>query len=400
MTFGEMKKKNVAEIVRAPFGDDGGRVSYYPRYIQLEHSSFCNAQCIMCNHFYLGNRGAKHLPREVTEILDPVFPYVEMIMLNGDGEPFLHPLLRDFTRQYQKYGIIVSSNTNLGLPDLDPGSFKGCFDSLVLSCDGASKETFEMIRRGLSFERFCANARRLREELPEIDLSLDTVLMKENVLEAADIVRLAAELGTASVRFNMLGVNPEIGNGADALWDCMDLAAREMRKARKAGCETGVRTSFPAFIPETFDEDRAAAQEEAVRGMDFPELIEQRRVQASGAVRCDLSQNRLHREFGDSDYRQEETSENRWCSWGLERCYIDLSGNVSTCCFNVHHYMGNLLEAGSFDAVWNGERYAAFRKNMRKGVLPAWCGQCSWRADNASSMAVGKQIPVTKKSAE
>lgn len=30
----------------------------YPSQLQLESTSFCNAQCIMCSHYYAGNNGA------------------------------------------------------------------------------------------------------------------------------------------------------------------------------------------------------------------------------------------------------------------------------------------------------------------------------------------------------
>ena len=55
-----------------------------------------------------------------------------------------------------------------------------------------------------------------------------------------------------------------------------------------------------------------------------------------------------------------------------------MEGNVSTCCFNVHHYMGNLREEGSFEAVWNGENYRRLRVEMAKGRLPVWCRDCRW----------------------
>lgn len=66
------------------------------------------------------------------------------------------------------------------------------------------------------------------------------------------------------------------------------------------------------------------------------------------------------------------------CQWAIERCYIDLAGNVSTCCYNVHHYMGNILEVENFDEIWNGMTYQNFRMNMKNGVLPSWCKDCGY----------------------
>ena len=91
--FEALKAENVRKIKAYTVGENDGYVSFYPRFIQLEHTTFCNADCVMCNHFFLGNKGAKHLPEEIVRLLEPVFPHCQMMMLNGDGEPFLHPEL-------------------------------------------------------------------------------------------------------------------------------------------------------------------------------------------------------------------------------------------------------------------------------------------------------------------
>ncbi len=396
MTLSKIKKENVRRIQAAPFGDAQGRVPYYPRYIQIEHASFCNASCIMCNHFYLGNRGAAFLDPKIIELLMPIYPYVEMIMLNGDGEPFLHPQLQQFTRLYQEYGIIVAANTNLGIKGIDFNEFYGCFDSLSLSCDGAEKETYERIREGLSFEQFCRNAVALKSGLPDIRVIFDVVVMKENLLELFKIVELAAKLGIKEIHFNMLGVNPEIGNESDAVSDCIHLAARELVKAQETGDRLGVKTFVPTVIPKTFDPAVAAAEEKILESTDFNALIKERKACAAKQIREDISDNHLHQETADSDYKYTVPDGKAWCSWGLERCYVDLQGNVTTCCFNVHHYMGNLLETGSFEKIWNGENYRTFRRNMKNGVLPYWCANCTWRTENASKMETGRTIPIKK----
>ena len=397
MTLRETKEENIRKILVAPFGDMQGRVSYYPRYIQIEHSSFCNASCIMCNHFYLGNRGAAFLKPEIVELLNPIYPYVEMIMLNGDGEPFLHPLLRQFTRLYQEYGIITAANTNLGIKGIDFNEYQGCFDSLSLSCDGAEKETFERIREGISFEQFCQNAAVLKSCLSDLRVTFDVVVMKENLLELFKIVELAAGLGINEIHFNLLGVNPEIGNESDAVSDCIHLAARELVKAQETGGRLGVKTFVPSVIPKTFDPAVAAAEEKILESTDFDVLIKERKARAAKQIREDLSDNHLHQETADSDYKYVAPDRKAWCSWGLERCYVDLQGNVTTCCFNVHHYMGNLLETGSFEKIWNGEAYRTFRRNMKNGVLPYWCVNCTWRTENSSKMEVGRTIPIKKR---
>ena len=59
----------------------------------------------------------------------------------------------------------------------------------------------------------------------------------------------------------------------------------------------------------------------------------------------------------------------------MERCYIDLNGNLTTCCYDVSHRYGSLKEQ-TFEEIWNGPLYKKLRLKMREGKLPKWCGEC------------------------
>ena len=81
------KEENLRKIRRSITGENGGYADYFPRYMQIEHTTFCNAECVMCNHFFLGNKGAGSVSQDIISRLEPVLPYCELIMMNGDGEP-------------------------------------------------------------------------------------------------------------------------------------------------------------------------------------------------------------------------------------------------------------------------------------------------------------------------
>ena len=90
------------------------------------------------------------------------------------------------------------------------------------------------------------------------------------------------------------------------------------------------------------------------------------------------------------DYYSEPVTERDWhentwssakvCQWAVERCYIDLRGNVTTCCFNMKKHMGSLKDK-TFDEIWNGAEYAELRKLMAKHMLPGFCETCNWIKD-------------------
>ena len=56
----------------------------YPTQLQLETTSFCNAQCIMCSHYYAGNKGAVDMSSDILEKLADLFPvaYLMKVLIN------------------------------------------------------------------------------------------------------------------------------------------------------------------------------------------------------------------------------------------------------------------------------------------------------------------------------
>ncbi len=393
-----LKKENREAIRNYQIGEKGGTASFYPRYIQLEHTNRCNARCIMCNHFFLGNRGSRDLDERIVEKLRPILPYCELIMLNGDGEPFLFEHLERCVKLYKSYGILVSTNTNLcaSAPE-DWKRYGDCFDYLNISCDGCTEKTFESIRKGLRFRRFLENLDALKREKPDLRLNMDFVLMKENLLEAEPTVRFAWEHGFSSVHFNLLGVNPRIGNEGDSVLLLPNAAAYCLGKALETGKKLGIQVVVPEGLSYIVDECRLQQEMDCLKSLDMETLIREREQRMAHEWKeGDLSQDHLHISVSDKDFQENVYHGGTFCSWALERCYIDLTGNVSTCCFNVHHYMGNLHQAESFDEIWNGEAYRRMRLRMAEGILPEWCSRCTWYSNNRMNMKAGREIPDIK----
>lgn len=72
--FDNEKSENAKKISRYLDSMNSGMVDFYPTYIQLEHTNRCNAQCIMCNHSYIGNNGAQDVSEEVIQKIKDIFP--------------------------------------------------------------------------------------------------------------------------------------------------------------------------------------------------------------------------------------------------------------------------------------------------------------------------------------
>lgn len=377
--FDNEKSENAKKISRYLDSMNSGMVDFYPTYIQLEHTNRCNAQCIMCNHSYIGNNGAQDVLEEVIQKIKDIFPYCQIIMLNGDGEPFLCKNIEQYLKLYRQYGVRVGTNTNLcGINTSLLNNICEYIDYLNISCDGCTKEVFEGIRKGLSFDHFIENLRILNSVAPNLRKNLDCVIMIQNILQAVDLVRFAAEYGFASIKFNMLGVNPCIGNEWDSLIHYPNVAASSLKLATEEAERLGVDIVIPGIFNKAVDENRLALELDEIKKYDWSTVDRRIMVSKSRFSSASLTGDYLNQLVTLDSLANDSICAPEICQWAIERCYIDLEGKVSTCCYNVHHYMGNILEVENFDEIWNGMTYQNFRMNMKNGVLPSWCKDCGY----------------------
>jgi radical SAM protein with 4Fe4S-binding SPASM domain len=128
----------------------------------FETTDFCNARCVMC--------GAKHMRRKRQIMpMDIYQKAVEQfaqanghsVMLSAFAEPLLDPLIIERVAFARKFATIknvgFSTNGSLLTAEKYRALVEAGLTSLSISVDGFSKETYERVRIGLSFERLCEN---------------------------------------------------------------------------------------------------------------------------------------------------------------------------------------------------------------------------------------------------
>lgn len=231
------------------------------RLWQVETSSACNLACVMCP--WKGLRAQTQdgglMDASVWAALRPHLGNVAEIDFSGGGEPLLHPELADRIAEAKRAGCRAGFLTNGSLLDEAAASraLAAGVDWIAFSADGARAETFETIRRGARFETFRENVRRLAAmrvgRVPRILFNF--VMMRSNVAELEDIVRLAAELGVDQVNFKQCDVIR--GEEERKLGLFATKAGREVRrlqkalaKARKLARKLGLETTAFAFVPD------------------------------------------------------------------------------------------------------------------------------------------------------
>jgi MoaA/NifB/PqqE/SkfB family radical SAM enzyme len=127
-------------------------------WIQVEVSSYCNADCIYCpRSAFRKNWQKRHLPIEVFNKLIPAFAKTKLIHLQGWGEPFLHPDFFTMLKTAKKAGCLVGTTTNATVLDedtIDRLVAEG-LDVIGFSLAGIDEKN-DMIRRGTSIKKTLA----------------------------------------------------------------------------------------------------------------------------------------------------------------------------------------------------------------------------------------------------
>ena len=140
-----------------------------PLNIDIELSDACNLRCSMCVHGMDGLLNVGHMDDELALklIKEAAKLKIPAIKFNWRGEPGLHPKIIDYIYLAKKLGFVdIQINTNL--VSFSEQKIRALVHSgihrIIVSCDGATKETYESIRIGSSFERLERNLRIIKEE--------------------------------------------------------------------------------------------------------------------------------------------------------------------------------------------------------------------------------------------
>ncbi|UCD03765.1 MAG: radical SAM protein [Candidatus Woesearchaeota archaeon] len=164
-------------------------VTKFPLHLDIEASSGCNLRCIMCFN------AVKRTPPGLIswnlykKIIDEGSKNnLCSIKLNWRGEPLLHPKIVEMVDYAKKKGIIdVQFNTNGQLLDKEKadGLIEAGLDRIIFSIDGASKDVYERIRVGGSYDKLTENVEYFLKRKKELNavkpfVRVQMVKLKQN----------------------------------------------------------------------------------------------------------------------------------------------------------------------------------------------------------------------------
>jgi len=316
-----------------------------PSGVLIEITSRCNLVCKMCP-LTTGRTPSSQNPGPIDDALwAAVLPFAKQAghaNIGGYGEPLLNPKCLDYLRDLDREGIRTTLTTNGTL--VTPAVAQGLaalqhLVSVNISIDSPDAAIYKSIRGG-SVEKALAGVGHLAAALKPSQLTVSSVMMRSTL---ASLESFPAKLAAIGVRTYVLqglvdytpGLEPE---------------------------ETRWRDGLPAQV-ETMKQACRAAGVELV--LELPERVAAELRDGNAAAR---EQNRTPAE---TDTRQ--------CSAPWDVPVIDKDGRVFPCCYalsNATAVMGSLRES-SAEAIWRGERFEAFRRDIVDGrTMPDVCRSC------------------------
>jgi MoaA/NifB/PqqE/SkfB family radical SAM enzyme len=317
-----------------------------PEELQLEVTAACNLRCRMCLVRYRPPIDRVHgsLSFDDFRAIVDGNPSLRKLTLQGLGEPLLAPRLFDMIDYATSRGIEVGFNTNATL--LDARRAERLVELGVswvhVSVDGATAETFEHVRDGATFDKVVANLRglvatrrRLGAERPR--LQLNTVVMRRNVAELPDLVRLAADIGV------------------DRMW--------------------------VQHLSHDFSDADVGGDYDAIRAFTDAEALWGSPLDAAAAVARQLDLDlRLPRMADEQEDRP--SPDEPGCDWPWRSAFVTADGRVQPCCMvmaadrAVH---GDLHQDRSdgLPGICHGDAYVDFRRRLLTPDPPSVCRGCS-----------------------
>jgi putative metalloenzyme radical SAM/SPASM domain maturase len=387
----------------------------FPSKLFVESTTRCNLNCFMC---VKQNRGSEvcegDFSPELFTRLEPAFPHLEALILNGIGEPLLNPHLESFIRRarklmpstgwigFQSNGLLMTHLRAVSL--VDAGLDRAC-----ISIDAIAPEQFRKLREGGDVDGIdmalsaLKNARTICNR-PEVQVGIEFVAMQSNIRELPETLEWAASRGARfAIVTHVLPYDEKHAHEAvfcNISDQALVLYNSWRRKALKAGIDIQryyeVRWSKLNRIPTdqaVVDMVEAMKTEAEQLGimLDMKKLLKFEHQRLDEVTEIFAAAEEVAKRTGLELRLPEITlKEQRNCSFVEEgSAFVSWSGDISPCYFLWHRYecfasgwnqtvkpkvFGNLSNQDILH-IWNNPEFSSFRKDVLAYDYPS-CASC------------------------
>ena len=282
-------------------------VRNYPVAAFIEPNLFCNLHCPACpTGLRLDLRPSVSIKEELFKsTIDEIGDYIFQLYMYNWGEPLLHKRTPEMIRYAKDKEVKITLSTNLSIKltdDYIERLVKSGLDTMLVSLDGVTEETYKQYRRNGNFNLVRENVRRIQEakqrlgsQTPKIVWQFLVFRHNEHEIEAAK--SLYKEWGA----------------------DEISIGGAEMpMEPHNVGFEP---STIPAF-------------------------------------------NIYHPEHPTQKAAEQQLTSDRSCTWLYGVFVLNPNGKVSPCCAvpSEKHDFGEYSEKSDFFATWNSEKFKRARK--------------------------------------
>ncbi|MBT1704279.1 SPASM domain-containing protein [Chryseosolibacter indicus] len=277
-----------------------------PISISIEPTTSCNLRCPECpSGLRSFTRPTGMLQQSLFEsTIDQLADTLTYLTFYFQGEPYLHPSFLKMVNYASQRGIYTATSTNGHFlkDEAAKATVQSGLDRLIISIDGTTQETYQSYRVGGSLEKVLEGTR--------------------NIIKWKRMLRSLSP----HIVFQFLVVKPNEHQINEVY-----------RLAEELGVDQVVLKTAQIYNYEN--------------GSDLIPSIEKYS---------------RYKRNNDSSYSiKNELHNNCWKMW--HSCVITWDGKVVPCCFDKDgkHVLGD-LQKQSFEEIWKGEPYNAFRKSLMK----------------------------------
>lgn len=363
------------------------KIEIYPNIhslskLYIEPTSRCNLNCVTC----IRNTWDEPLGSMSLAVFDALveqmkeFKTLRTVMFGGFGEPTFHQDILYMIAKIKSLGLTVEMVTNGTLlnEEMTEGLIRSGLDTLWVSFDGSSADSFEDIRSGANFDSVVQNLVHLKKvdknSSRKIKVGISYVVMKRNINELKNLKALAKKVGA-----QMISVSNVIPYSKDMLEEMV--------------CDLGIENnpnnyfdsgSIPINIP-IIDKTELTKQPLFELFKDYDNIS--------------IIKNKVGAEIGS-------------CRFIKERCtFVRWDGKVSPCMGLLHshttfytptkidrqitNYTLGDIQDNKLKDIWNSQEYHDFREkvNLFDFSPCLQCGPC-YMAEKNEEDCFGNTFPT------
>jgi len=179
-----------------------------PPTMTIEPTNICNLKCPLCT------TGSGEMERSAGKmsletfgaLMDKMGDDIFFLLIYHQGEPYINKHFFDFVRLAKEKNIYVTTSTN-GHYFTDENiihTIESGLDSMIISIDGVTQESFEKYRFGGNLEKVVNGTKRLMLERKKRksrtpNVALQFLVMKQNESEIEEVRKLGKEIGVDRV---------------------------------------------------------------------------------------------------------------------------------------------------------------------------------------------------------